>query len=180
MSASKLLESVRNWNVFDLPAYAATIVAEMTEEQERDVIAMLVPAADRCPVEGRLSTMPNFMPRGNVYNNTGCEAFQEPGWLISRRGAAAALPVLRDLFHHHASREVRLAAGQFMLAYAGTAAEVAEGAVERAKDLVGWFNLWAVAQVAISPAEAYVAVADRIATTADPKPLLAVAVDVST
>ena len=162
-------------NVFDLPDGYRT---EMTDDEERQLVAMLGPAADSCPLEGRLSTMPNFMPRGNIYNLTGCEKLQEPGWVVSQRRSPIALPVLLEIFTKHASREARLAAGHFVLAYPGSGADVAELAVERAKELVGWFRLWAGAQLAISTTEAYVAIADRVASaTGETRPLLDAAMD---
>lgn len=178
MDTQRLLASIRSWNIFDLLApkgHVAETLAGITDENRGDLVALLRPTADTCAVEGKLSTMPNFMPRGNPYNQTGCDGFQEIGWLVGYLGLAR--DDMHSLFVDHQSREVRLAAGHFLLMYPGTAHEVSERAVEPARSLVGWFRLWIGALLAIDKTEAYVAIADRIATSTEQKPLLAAAMD---
>lgn len=140
MAVRALLDAVGTWNIFDLldpPPHVAKRLAEITEAERAELIEALPPAARACATDGKLSDMPNFMPRGNPYNRTGCEAFQLPGWLVGKLGLPDGLPVFRELFAGDPNLDVRLAAGHFALMYPGTAAEIADGAVARASGSAG-------------------------------------------
>lgn len=172
MSLVELLKHVQNFNVGFIQPPSADAIRAMTAADVVEAIEALAPAARTCPDEGRLSTMPSFMPIGNVFNRTGCEEFQRLGYMLGLRAAPEALPVLRAYFESDRSREVRLAAGHYMLMFPDTGEEVAATADAMANELVGWFRLWVEAQISISRTEAYAPIAARVVATADREPLL--------
>jgi hypothetical protein len=133
MGLHDLRRVLGRWNVGRLDPASMAELRAMSREDALEIIEAMGPAAREVPVEGRLSTMPNFMPIGNVFNRTGCEPFQPLGYMLGLSGTLEGLRALRHYFTSDPSREVRLAAGHFLLMYPGTGPEVA--AARRSRSL---------------------------------------------
>src|SRR5262245_53472061 len=81
METWEMLRLIENWNIWDTldrsgMSPAGRVVRAMTEQNERELVAMLRPAADECPIEGPLSTRPEYRPLGG---HTDTEVFLHPG-----------------------------------------------------------------------------------------------------
>lgn len=166
MSLRKVFEVFQYWSYSPEPADATAAIAAMTADEDREVIGMLDEYAARCPLDGPLSAQPWTSPIGNSFRPVGSEPFMKVGYTVGRRATPDGLAALRRLFAEHPSREVRLASGRYLLLSPGHAELVAEGALAFAREALGWTELWADAQLAISKADAFVPIADFLATAA--------------
>lgn len=167
----RAIESLDHWHLGRLNASSIARISALGPEDLAEAIAELPDAADACAV--RLADKPNFIPIPS-YAPMGSRRLQELALVVGIRRAVDALPALLAIVETHASSDARIMAGHAIVAIGDrdAALRLANVAVEFARLQQGWFRLWVGAQLVIDPATAYIPIADRVASTAQPAPLL--------